>query len=97
MPKSTTRTPSGNARRSSARATSEPKASSPRKMLPMPAIRMRGCVMPVSTFVRERQRLDLFGGEEEAVAGLAHHSQIPTRVVFQNDREMNLVLVGLLD
>src|SRR5581483_10395467 len=44
MPKSTTRTPSGSGRGAKRRATSTPNASSPKKMLPMPAIRMRASV-----------------------------------------------------
>src|SRR5262249_36241012 len=48
MPKSTTRTPSGSGRLASRRTTSTPKASSPRKMLPMPAMRIRRALMRCS-------------------------------------------------
>src|SRR4051794_93961 len=57
MPKSTTRTPSGWARRSRRWATSTPKASPPRKTLPTPATRMRGPLMvPPPTPIGGRPR-----------------------------------------
>ena len=60
MPKSTTRTPSGSSRRARRWATSTPKASSPRKMLPMPAMRMRGWLMaPPGTPTMSKDKLQL--------------------------------------
>ena len=72
MPKSTTSTPAGSARRPSRSASATPKPSSPRKTLPIPATRIRGRRdggRPSSAL----ERLDLVGREEEAVPGLAAH------------------------
>ena len=42
-------------------------------------------------------RLNLFGREEEAVARLAHHAELPARVVVQHHGKLNLVFEVLLN
>src|SRR5919112_2610982 len=94
MPKSTTSTPSGSPRPASRRTTSTPKPSSPRNTFPTPATRTR----PLLTIVLRVQRYDLFGGEEEPVSeGGAILSEVPARVILQRDRQVDPVLVVLLD
>src|SRR5688500_13383973 len=44
-----------------------------------------------------QQRLNLFGREEEAMAGLAEHPKIAPRIIVEYDREINFALVILLD
>src|SRR5215208_3907561 len=92
MPKSATSTPSGSSRPASRFTTSTPKPSSPRNMLPRPAMRMR----LGATSILRVQRHDLLGGEEEPVPEDAVSSQIPARVVLQRHRDVNPVLVVLL-
>src|SRR4028118_219636 len=92
MPKSFTSTPSGSGRSASRRTTSTPKPSSPRKMLPMPAIRTRSGLMRRLQI----QGLDLFGGEEEPVPEEAAFPQIPPRVVLEGHGDVYPALVILL-
>src|SRR3712207_1036627 len=96
MPKSTTSTPSGNSRPASRLTTSTPKPSSPRNMLPTPAIRMRLGLMGELRGELDVQRFDLLGGEEEPVTGDAFLPQVPPRVVLQRHRYVDPVLVVLL-
>src|SRR5215471_20022536 len=89
MPKSTIFTWSGNARVRSRFTTSTPNASSPRKMFPMPATN-------TSPFTRDlvfqSQRLDFLRGKEKAMTGLTQHSEITAWVIFDDDRNMKLVI-----
>ena len=99
MPKSTTRTSAGSSQLARRRATSTPKPSSPRKMLPIPAISMRG-LWRVACWVcssSERERFDLCRIEEKTMAGLAHHSQVAARIVVEHDTDVALAFVVLLD
>src|SRR3712207_3937978 len=96
MPKSITSTPSGNSRPASCLTTSTPKPSSPRNMLPTPAIRMRLGLMRELRRELDVQRFDLLGGEEEPVTEDAVLSQVPPRVVLQRHRDVDPVLVVLL-
>ena len=41
--------------------------------------------------------LDFLGAEEEAVARLAHHSQVASRIVIHDHRQVGLAFVVLLD
>src|SRR5215216_6799586 len=91
IPKSFTSTPSGNSRPASRFTTSTPNPSSPRNMLPMPAIRTRLLIGNL-----EVQRLDLLGREEEPVPEEAFLSQVPPRVVLQRHRDVDPLLVILL-
>src|SRR3712207_8900461 len=92
MPKSFTSTPSGSSRPASRLTTSTPKPSSPRNMLPMPAIRTR---LRLTRYLR-LQRYNLLGREEEAVPDNAILAQVPSRVILQRDRKVDPVLVILL-
>jgi hypothetical protein len=38
------------------------------------------------------KRFDFFGGEEEAVSGLAQHSEVPARVILEDDRKVEEVI-----
>src|SRR5918997_971159 len=93
MPKSTTSTPSGSSRPASRLTTSTPKPSSPRNMLPTPATRMRLLMSGLGLWV---QRYNLLGGEEEPVPRHAIPPQVPSRVVLQRHRDIDLVLIILL-
>src|SRR5215207_3354216 len=95
MPKSTTSTPSGSSRPASLRTTSTPKPSSPRNMLPTPAMRMRLLMRELRREL-QFQWFDLLGGEEEPVTEDAITPQVPSRVVLQRHRNMDPVLVVLL-
>src|ERR1700723_3690048 len=44
-----------------------------------------------------QERLNFFGREENAVAWLTHHAELPARVVVQHHRKLDLVLEVLLD
>src|SRR5512133_509445 len=89
MPKSTTRTCSGSSRCASLCATSTPNASSPRKMFPTPATRTLPSIRDLAI---QRQRLHFCGGEEEAVSGLPHHAELAPGIVFENDRQVHLII-----
>ncbi|MBA2734658.1 MAG: hypothetical protein H0U54_17490 [Acidobacteria bacterium] len=44
-----------------------------------------------------RKRFNLFGREEETMAGLPEHSHITPRIVFKDDREVDFIIIVLLD
>src|ERR687897_977210 len=84
IPKSTTSTPSGSLRPESRPTTSTPKPSSPRKMLPIPAMRTRLGIGGLRV-----ERHDLIWREEESVPQDVGVSQVSARVVLQRDREVD--------
>src|SRR5690349_9997955 len=91
MPKSLTTTPSGREQRARRCATSTPKASSPRKMLPTPATSTLAlmCSLAIHWTAVQNQWLHFFGRKEEAVPRLAQHSQVAPRIIFKDNRQMN--------
>src|SRR5919112_2471375 len=91
MPKSFTWTPSGHSRPASRLTTSTPNPSSPRNMLPIPAIRIRLLMGDL-----EVQRLDLLGGEKEPMSKEAVRSKVAARVLLERHRDVDPVLVILL-
>ncbi len=98
MPKSMILTFAGNRDGSRRLTTSTPNASSPRKMLPMPATRIFGA--PTSAARRRGSpfhELDFFRDEKEAMAGLARETEIASGILVDHDGDVHLVLVVLLD
>src|SRR5579862_4929121 len=91
MPKSSTCASGGGSRRINSRTTSTPKASSPKKMLPSPAMRMRIVLFPLP------QGFHFICAVEKAMPGLAQHSKIPPRIVLHHERQVDFILRVLLD
>ena len=79
--------------------TSTPNPSSPRKMFPIPATRMRGRRLAASGARRcfVRQWFDFLRDKEKAMAGLAQHTHIPPGIVLQHHADVDLAFVVLLD
>ena len=92
MPKSTTRTPSGKDWPARRFATSTPKASSPRKIFPIPAIRIAFPLDHVG-----RQRCHFFRRKKEAMPGLFLQAQIAVRIAVDYHSQLKLALIVLLD
>src|ERR1700691_3431973 len=89
MPKSITSICSGSACSFNRFTTSTPKASSPIKMLPMPAT----STLPfMGDSLAQRQRFDFFRRKEKSMTGLTQHSEIAPGIVFEHDREMHVVI-----
>src|ERR1700756_330562 len=63
-------------------------------MLPIPAT---SSLPFMRDLVIQRQRLDFFRRKEEAVSGLAQHSEVPPRIILDDDCQVHLVVEIALD